>query len=481
MIDFKKAAHLALEKASDAKATYADFRVVETESEQLSYADGAPDDASRSLDKGFGVRVIVDGAWGFYSSADINESEIIRGTQKAIEIAKASALLRKIPIQLAPNPKAKDTYATIIKSDPFKIPLREKLEYLAFLDELMGKYEGIKSRTGFLDFQKIFKEFYSSEGSAIKQTIYQSGAGISVTAMRSHRERATRSYPANEGQFETRGHELLDQIDFESNIPVICEEAAALLDAEECPQKICDIVLDSSHLSLVIHESIGHPLELDRVFGVERNFSGTSFAVPDKLGILKYGSDIINVVTDSTAPFGLGTFGYDDDGVTANKEFLIKDGVLVNYLSSRETAARIGKKSTGANRADGWGNMPICRMTNTNLLPGDKSLTELISGIDDGIYMQTTSSWSIDDTRENFQFGCELGREIKNGQLGKLIKNPTYSGNTVEFWNSCDGIGDQSLWRLWGTPNCGKGQPAQNGRVGQGTSPARFRNVKAGS
>jgi len=481
MSDLKKAGLLALEQASDAKATYADFRAVETKSEQLSYSDGAPDDVSYSLDKGFGVRVIVDGAWGFCSSADINETEIARVTLKAIEIAKASALLQKIPVQLASSPKVRDSFATLIKSDPFKITLSEKLEFLAHLDELMGRYEGIKFRNSFLDFRKIDKEFYSSDGSAIKQTIYQSGAGISVTAMRSHRERAARSYPANEGQFETRGYELLDQIDFESNIPIICEEAVALLDAQECPQKTCDIVLDGSHMSLVIHESIGHPLELDRVFGVERNFSGTSFATPDKLGNLKYGSDIINVVTDSTAPYGLGAFGYDDDGVKANKEYLIKDGILVNYLSSRETAARIGKKSTGANRADGWGNMPICRMTNTNLLPGDKSLADLISGIDDGIFMQTTSSWSIDDTRENFQFGCELGREIKNGQLGKLIKNPTYSGSTVEFWNSCDGIGDKSLWQLWGTPNCGKGQPAQNGRVGQGTSPARFRKIKVGS
>jgi TldD protein len=481
MMDIKKAGLLALDKASDAKASYADFRAVETESEQLSYSDGVPDDVSHSLDEGFGVRVIVDGAWGFCSSADINEAEVVRVTLKAIEIAKASALLQKTPVQLAANPKAKDSYITIIKTDPFKISLKEKLEFLAHLDELMGTYEGIKSRNSFLDFRKIYKEFYSSEGSEIKQTIYQSGAGISATAMRSHRERATRSYPANEGQFETGGYELLDQIDFETNIPIICEEAMALLDAEECPQKTCDIILDSSHMSLVIHESIGHPLELDRVFGVERNFSGTSFATPDKLGKLQYGSNIINVITDSTAPFGLGTFGYDDDGVKADKEYLIKDGVLVNYLSSRETAARIGKKSTGANRADGWGNMPICRMTNTNLLPGDKSLDDLISGVDDGIFMQTTSSWSIDDTRENFQFGCELGWEIKNGRLGKLLKNPTYSGSTVEFWNSCDGIGDKSLWRLWGTPNCGKGQPAQNGRVGQGASPARFRNVKVGS
>ncbi|MCP4583521.1 MAG: TldD/PmbA family protein [candidate division Zixibacteria bacterium] len=480
MKDFKIAGVLAMEKAISAGATYADFRYVHTESEELSYSDGAPEDVSHSIDRGFGIRVIVDGAWGFCSSANTDVTEIDRIVRKAINIGKASALLQKIPIELAANPQVKDSFKTKIKTDPFQISLTEKLAFLAHLDELMGKHEGIRSRSGYLDFRKIYKGFVNSEGSEIEQTIYHSGAGISVAAMRSHRDRASRSYPANEGQFETRGYEFLDHIDFENNIPIICEEAAALLDAEPCPEKTTDIILDGSHMSLVIHESIGHPLELDRVFGVERNFSGTSFAIPDMLDNLKYGSDIINVTADSTAPHGLGTFGFDDDGVAANREYLIKDGVLVNYLSSRETAARIGKASTGANRADGWGNMPICRMTNTILQPGDKTLEDLISGIDDGILMETTSSWSIDDTRESFHFGCELGREIKGGKLGKLIKNPTYASNTIEFWNSCDGIGNESLWRLWGTPNCGKGQPAQNGRVGQGAAPARFRQVKVG-
>lgn len=481
MIDPIKAAQTAINKASSAGASYADFRWVETNSESLAYSDGAPEEVSCNIDQGFGIRVIVNGAWGFCSSADINEEEIVRVALKAIEIARASAILQTIPVELAPAGVAVDTYVSDYKIDPFHIQLSEKLDLLAHLDGLMGKNEGISSRSSFMDFRRIEKYFFNSEGSAIQQTICQSGAGISATAMRSHRERATRSFPANEGQFETRGYELLEMIDFEGNIPRICDEAAQLLDAEPCPEGIKDIVLDSSHMSLLMHESIGHPLELDRVFGVERNFSGTSFATPDKLGTLKYCSDIINMVSNPTAPYGLGTFGYDDDGVKAPREYLIKDGLLVNYLSSRETAARIGKSSTGANRADGWGNVPIVRMTNTLLMPGDKSFDDLISEIDDGIYMETTSSWSIDDTRENFQFGCELGREINGGKLGKFLKDPTYSGNTVRFWNSCDGLGDQSTWTLWGTPNCGKGQPAQNGRVGQGAPPARFRQVKVGS
>lgn len=480
MIDPSKAAKIALDKAKKLGATYADFRWVETRNESLSYSDGAPEEVSDSLDQGFGVRVIVNGAWGFCSSADINKDEIVRVTEKAIEIGKASALLQKMPVVLAPNPSAIATYVTPVKINPFDVSLSEKIGFLSHLDELMGRCAGISSRTAFLDFRRDDEYFFDNEGSAIHQTIFQSGAGINVTAMRSHRDRATRSFPANEGQFETRGYELLTDIDFAGNIPLICEQAAALLDAEACPQKACDIILDSSHMSLLIHESIGHPLELDRVFGVERDFSGTSFATPDKLNKLQYSSNIINVISDPTASFGLGTFGYDDEGVKAEPAALIKDGILVNYLSSRETAARIGKASTGAARADGWGNVPIVRMTNTILAPGSETLDSLIGGIDDGIYMETTSSWSIDDTRENFTFGCEMGHEIKGGKLGKLIKNPIYSGQTVQFWNSCDGIGNKSLWKLWGTPNCGKGQPAQNGRVGQGASPARFRNVKVG-
>lgn len=480
MDDMKKAGLIALEKAVDAGASYADFRYTYTESESLSYYDGTPENVDESLDRGFGVRVIADGAWGFYGSADISENEIIRVTEKAVEIAKASAILQVKPVELAPIEIYTDSYISSFKVDPFTISIAEKLQYLAYLDELMSGHEGIKSRNSFLDFRKINKDFLSTEGLDIHQLIIQSGAGVSVTAMRSHRERTRRSYPANEGIFECKGYELLDEIDFESNIPIICQQVVALMEAEPCPGKTCDIVLDGSHVSLVIHESIGHALELDRVFGGERNFSGTSFATPEKLGNLKYASDIVNVVADTTSPHGLGSFGYDDDGVKAHESDLIKSGVLVGYLSSRETAERIGALSSGAMRADGWGNIPIVRMTNTNLKPGNLTLDELISGIDDGLYMQTTSSWSIDDTRENFQFGCQIAWEIKGGKLGKMVKNPTYGGNTVSFWNSCDGIGNRSMWRVWGTPNCGKGQPGQNGRVGQGASPVRIRNVKVG-
>jgi TldD protein len=480
MTDINKLAAKALQKARDLGATYADFRLVETKSQTLGYSDGAPDKVEESSDRGFGIRVIASGAWGYCSSADLDEKEIIRVARKAVEIAKASAIMQKIPVELAANRSFKESYISSYKKDPFSVSLTEKLAFLAHLDEIQGKSQGIQSRDSFLDFRKTIKDFYNSEGAQIHQEIVHSGVGISVTAAGQGRVRATRSYPANEGAYECKGYELLDEFDFAANIPIISEQAVALLQAQACPSKTCDIVLDGSHVGLVIHESIGHPLELDRVFGSERNFSGTSFATADNLNKLQYGSEIVNITADPTTASGLGSFGFDDEGVKARKVDLIKNGILVGYISSRETAQRIGRESSGSMIAEGWGNIPLVRMTNTNLQPGNQSLDQLIAGIDDGLYLQTTSSWSIDDTRQNFQFGCEIGWLIEGGKLTTMVKNPSYGSNTVAFWNSCDGIGDNSQWRIWGTPNCGKGQPGQNARTGQGAAPARFRQVKVG-
>lgn len=479
MTDISGLAAKALQKARDLGASYADFRVVETRSQGLGYSNGTPDKVEESRDRGFGIRVITKGAWGYCGSADLDEKEIIEVAQKAVEIARASAILQKIPIELARSGSFKETYISPYKKDPFAITLSEKLAFLAHLDEIQSKNAEITARDSFLDFRKTIKDYYNSEGTSFHQELIHCGVGLSVSAG-SGRNRSTRSYPANEGVYECKGYELLDEFDFASNIPIISEQSIALLKAPPCPAKTCDIVLDASHVGLVIHESIGHPLELDRVFGSERNFSGASFATPDNLDALQYGSSIVNVTADPTAPYGLGSFGFDDEGIKADRVDLIKNGILVGYISSRETAHKIGRKSSGSMIADGWGNIPIVRMTNTNLQPGNKTFEQLISGIDDGLYLQTTSSWSIDDMRQNFQFGCEIGWLIEGGKLTTIVKNPSYAGNTLAFWNSCDGIGDSSQWRIWGTPNCGKGQPGQNARTGQGAAPARFRQVKVG-
>jgi TldD protein len=229
-----------------------------------------------------------------------------------------------------------------------------------------------------------------------------------------------------------------------------------------------------------VHDSIGHPIELDRVFGTEAAYAGTSFLTTEKLGNFKYGSEHVNVVADATEPGGLGTFGFDDEGVPAQRTEIVRNGLFLGYLTSRETAAALGQRSNGAMRASGWNRIPLIRMTNVSLEPGDWTLDDMIADTDDGIYMETNRSWSIDDKRLNFQFGTEIGREIKNGKLGDLVKNATYTGITPQFWGSCDAVGNRDTWVVWGTPNCGKGQPQQTMGTGHGASPARFRNVKVG-
>jgi len=481
MEDYTKLAEQALNSAKDKGATYADIRIEEIEEENLSVKSGAVELIEKSTDFGFGLRVIANGAWGFAACADISPENIEKTSRLAIEIAKASAKVKNQDVALSPVLKAVASYKTPINVDPFSIPLKEKLDYLLLLDGLMNKVSGINVTEAFMNFIRRNKFFANTEGSIINQLIIQNGAGISATAMKSHREMGTRSFPNSSGQHQTKGYELIQELNFENNAQRVAEEAVALLSAKECPSGNTTIILDGPQLSLQIHESIGHPLELDRVFGAERNFSGTSFATRDKLNQLKYGSNIVNVVVDSTAPFGLGTFGYDDEGVNATRSFLIKDGILTGYLASREMGYLVGMSSNSCMRASNWANFPLIRMTNINLLPGDKTLEEMISEVDDGIYMQTVRTWSIDDNRENFQMGCEMGREIKNGKLGEMIKNPSYSGNTVEFWSSCDAIANEKYWEIWGTPNCGKGQPGQNMPTSQGCAPARFRDVKVGS
>jgi TldD protein len=476
-----KLTELALSVTRDEGASYADIRIEEISEENLSVRNGTVELIGKSVDFGLGIRVIVDGAWGFAASADVNPESVQKVGRQAVGVARASSRVRGTGVALAPVEKVVDSYRTPVITDPFSMSLKQKLDYLLFLDGLMRGVSGINQAEAYMNFVKRRKIFASSEGSAIGQTLIQSGGGISATAMRSHREMGTRSYPNSSGQHQSRGYELIRELDFDNNAKRIAEEAVALLSAKECPSKNTTIILDGPQMSLQIHESIGHPLELDRVFGAERNFSGTSFATPEKLNKLRYGSEIVNVVNDSTWPFGLGTFGYDDEGVKASRSFLIKDGILVGYLCSRETAARLGITSNACMRANSWANVPIVRQINVNLLPGDKSLDEMISEVDDGIYMQAVRTWSIDDNRENFRMGCEIGREIKNGKLGEMIKSPSYSGNSMEFWNSCDAVANQDHWEIWGTPNCGKGQPVQNMPTSQGTSPARFRNVKVGS
>ena len=478
----KKIAQMALERCLELGATYVDVRLEQIEDEHIAVANGTIEPVEHALSSGIGIRVIKDGAWGFVSTDRLSEKIIREKAQLAIEIAAAGAQVNTEPVALADQKPVKGEYVSPYEIDPFSISLEEKVSFLMDIDAAMATSGGqsISSRDTFVDFRKRDKYFISSEGAEITQLLIHSGAGLSLGLTKSHHERYERSYPSSSGQFESKGYELLEELKMKEATLRLIEEIKMLQSAEECPKKEMTLLLSGDQVSLQMHESIGHALELDRVFGAERNFSGVSFATPENLGQLQFASDIVTVVCDSTAPHGLASYGYDDEGVPTRRTELIKDGVLVNYLSSRETAARLGKSSTACMRANSWSNVPIVRIPNICLNPGEKSFEDILSEIDDGIYMDTVKSWSIDDERKYFQFGCEIGRLIKGGKLTTTIKNPTYSGCTVDFWNKCTAIADSRSYRIWGTPNCGKGQPGQNARTAQGASPARFDRILIG-
>ena len=322
------------------------------------------------------------------------------------------------------------------------------------------------------------RHFASSEGALLDQTIIESGGGLDATAT-SDDDVQTRSFPNSFGRHQIcAGWEAIEAFDLPGNAGRIAEEAVALLSAAECPAGTMTVILDATQAALQVHESCGHPTELDRVLGHEAAYAGTSFLMPGMLGTFRYGSDQVTMTADSTRAPGLGTFGWDDEGVPAQRSVLVDRGIFSGYLTSRETAAAIGQVSNGAMRADGWGRLPIIRMTNINLEPGTSSLEEMIATTEHGVYLETNRSWSIDDRRLNFQFGTQNGWEIVNGERTRLVRNPIYSGQTPEFWGSCDAVAGPAEWQMFGVVNCGKGQPSQSMHVGHGAAPCRFRNVR---
>lgn len=457
------------------KVDYGDVRAVMRESESIVLKNGIIEAITRYSDAGFGVRVLKDSAWGFASSNEIKKAVADRVVRNALSIARASGLVRTNEIDLTALPPQHGTYRTEITADPFTISLNDKIELLLRCDQAMRREKMVKISEASLDFHKNTVYFASTDGSYITQEFIQSGGHIKAYAM-DKGEMQSRSY----GDYGQQGYEFIKAMDFAGHAPRVAAEAVALLDAEQCPQMKTTVILDGDQMVLQVHESCGHPVELDRVLGTEASYAGTSFLTLDKLGKFRYGSDLVTIVADATVPGGLGTFGWDDEGVPGQRVHLVKNGMFVGYLSSRETASIIGRKSGGAMRADGWNRIPLIRMTNINLEPGSWKLDDMIRDTKDGLFMSTNKSWSIDDRRLNFQFGCEYARKIENGRLTRVYKNPTYAGITPEFWKDCDAIADRDSWRMHGTPNCGKGEPGQTMSVGHGTTPARFRNLQVG-
>jgi len=462
---------------------YADVRVVESRSRDLATRNGRVAQVADTESAGLAVRVLIDGGWGFAATDELTNAGIEKAVERARAIARASTLALAAPVRLASEPAHRAVWVSPCRIDPLALSVEHKLGHLLRVDEAMRANKDVTLTETSFHATRTRQIFVSSEGSRIDQTRTFTGAGCACHVFQDG-DLQKRSYPNSfGGQYQLKGWELVEELDLLAHAPRIAEEAAALHAAEACPAGEMTLILDSSQLGLQIHESIGHPIELDRVLGSEANYAGMSFLTLDQLRTLRYGSPIVHVVSDPTLAHGpgLGTFGFDDEGVEAQRTDIIREGLFTGYLTSRETAGAVGEaRSNGCLRAANWDRLPLIRMTNTSLEPGTSTLEEVFD-MPHGIYMETNKSWSIDDKRYNFQFGCEIAWEIRNGKRVRMLKNPVYSGISTQFWNACEAIANRANWTLWGVPNCGKGQPEQVMGTGHGASPSRFRGIKVGS
>ncbi|MDX6648257.1 MAG: TldD protein [Solirubrobacteraceae bacterium] len=465
---------------ADGRCDYAEARRVVRAGEHIDTRNGEVEAVAVTESDGIGVRVLAGGAWGFASAREPTPA----GAQAALRraLAVAEALPAAPALRLAPVAPARGHWEGPCEQDPFAVPLERKVDLLLRADAAMRGDPRIVHVHGTCLALRTTRAFASTDGAACTQTITECGATIGATAVGGG-EAQTRSYPgSHEGGVAAAGWEQVEALDLPGQAPRVAQEAIELLVAPDCPAMTATIVLHGEQLALQLHESIGHALELDRMLGGEASYAGTSWVQPADLGSLRYGSPALNVTADSTVPGGLGTFAWDDEGVAAQSLPLVRDGQLVGAMSSRESAAAIGlDASSGCARADGHTRQPIVRMTNVSVEPGAAgSLADLLADTDSGIYLETNRSWSIDDRRLNFQFGVELAREIRGGELGRVLRNASYAGVTPTFWSSLDAVCGPQEWQLWGVLNCGKGEPGQVAHVSHGTAPARFRDVEVG-
>jgi TldD protein len=468
---------IAVDAATGAGAEYADARVVLKRNQLVATKNGRVERLTDSESEGIGVRVLVGGAWGFACDRRLSSDGARDAALRACSFARATGGSQTR--RLAPIEPHTGSFRSPVERDPFDVPLAEKVEHCLRADAALDAPD-VLVRQAMVRAQREHKLLLSSDGTEVEQELIECGAGIDCSAA-GNGVFQSRSYPsAHVGSSCQSGWEYVEGLGLEREAPRVAEQAVALLHADPCPSGVTTVVLDADQVALQVHESVGHPTELDRVYGTEASYAGTSFLKPDDLGSLRYGSEKMNITADSTTPGGLGSFGYDDEGVPAARTPVVEEGQLRGFLTSRETAARIGSGGGGSMRADGWNRMPLVRMTNLHIEPGEGTLEDLLADVDDGIYMETNKSWSIDDKRLNFQFGTQIAWEIKGGKLGRMLRDATYTGITPIFWGSLDAIAGPESWRLYGLTNCGKGQPGQSAHVSHGAAPARFRGVQVG-
>jgi predicted Zn-dependent protease len=419
---------------------------------------------------------IIDGRGaGYAATADLSRDGLRRALRDARHWADVSARYGLVNVEIIERAVEAGDYKTPVSRPWSETPLSDKLDELHRHCARLKIDDRIVDWEAGLWFSHTETLFLTVDGGHRAQEFQSVLPSLHVTA---HRQGETqcRSF-GGDAHLRQGGLELLAAVEFADAPPRVAEQALELLAAPNCPSGIMDLVLAPDQMALQIHESIGHPLELDRILGDERNYAGTSFVTADMFGHYRYGSELLNVTFDPKHPQQIASYGYDDDGQKASREYIIRDGVLERALGGTLSQARAGLAGVAGARASGWNRPPIDRMANLNLEPGESALVDLIAAVERGVYMETNCSWSIDDSRNKFQFGCEWGRLIENGELTKVVKNPNYRGISANFWRSLDGVGDASTWRVMGVPYCGKGEPNQVIRVGHAASPCRFRGV----
>ncbi|MCK5832589.1 TldD/PmbA family protein [bacterium] len=477
----KEFTDVALNAAKAAGAVFADMRIVDERQNRVYVERKSLKLIDETESFGYCVRVLVDGAWGFASNTKLTTDEVAKTAARAVAIARASRKAPKNPPAImTPETGHIDTKIGPCIEDPFAVPNKDKAELLLNCTNTMLEQPNIVMAWGFLQFIKMHRIIANTDGSYLDLTNNFANPMLSCHAVDAG-ESQSRGY---QGGAKQAGFEFIRKVDLESNSKKWAEEALLKCHADDTPKGIMDLVLDPMHLSLTMHESVGHPTELDRILGWEANMAGRSFVNPKMVGDYKYGSDIVNFTANNTLEGGLGSWFYDDDGVELYSFPMVKDGVLANLGCTRETAPLIGwNKSNGCCRSDGFDHPPINRIPNLYMEPGtDDNLSpdDLIAGIDRGVYIEGMGSFSIDQMRNNFQFGGDMFWMIENGRKTKPLKKVTYQAQTTQFWNSCDAIAGKKWWNTHGVMNCGKGEPMQVMRMTHGASFTRFRNIAVG-
>lgn len=474
----RELADVALNTARGAGASYADIRIADYRRQTIRTREERVLSVNDAEDRGFGVRVIVDGTWGFAASPRIEPDEIARVALQAVALARINAKLQREPVQLAPVDAYVAVWQTPIRRDPFSVSLEEKIDTLLRINAAALAVPGVSFCNSFMDFVREHKFFASTEGSYIEQTLFRCFPTFTATSV----DRKQGSFQSRNAYSDPQGlgYEYVEDYPWLDDARQAGEDAVAKHTAPSVEPGKRDLILHPTHLWLTIHESIGHPTELDRALGMEANYAGTSFLTPDKLGSFRVGSEMVSFVGEKTSPGSLATCGYDDDGVRTTAWPMVERGIFVDYQTTRDQAHLIGRSAShGTSYAQSWKDVPFQRMPNINLQPGKQplSLDQLIAGTDDAILLKGRSSYSIDHQRYNFQFSGQTAYHVKGGKIVGMLKDVAYQSRTPDFWGACDAICSEEEYYVGGSFYDGKGEPGQANAVSHGCPPARFRQI----